>query len=287
LIGYLSGASGASGGAHATVAFLQGLKAAGYVEGQNVKIEYRAAEGRYDRLPQFATELVAMRVAVLATMDGDVTARVAKTATSTIPIVFAVGGDPVQLRLVASLNRPGGNVTGATWFTGALAAKKLGLLRDLVPTSTTIAVLVNPDNARMAFETKDAQEAAHAIGLQFQILSASNEQGFEPAFDTLVEKHAAALLVVGDAFFFSRRAQLVALAARYTIPAIYSLPDFVAAGGLMSYGANTDDADRSAGTYVGRILKGEKPADLPVVLPTKFELSSTSRPLRRSALMSR
>jgi putative ABC transport system substrate-binding protein len=251
-------------------AFHKGLGKSDYVEGRNVAIEYRWAEGHYDRLPTLTAELVAMRVAVLVIIGTDAGTRIAKQTTATIPIVFATGADPVQLGLVASLNRPGGNVTGATWFTSGLAAKRLGLMRVIVPKATTIGMLVNPDNARAAFETKDVQEAARSIGWQVHLVNANNERAFEPAFASFSQRRVGALLIVGDFFFSTRAEQLVALAARHSLPTIYSSTSYVAAGGLMSYGANLDDTYGLAGNYVGRILKGAKPADLPVQLPTKF-----------------
>jgi len=252
---------------------LRGLAETGFVDGQNVKLEYRWAEGQYDRLPKIAAALVGMRVSVLAAIGSDIGARVAKQATATIPIVFSIGADPVRIGLVASLARPGGNLTGATWFTGALAAKRLGILRYIVSaTTTTVGMLVNPDNERAAFEIKDAEEAGRAIGWEIVVQNARNENDFEPAFASFAQRHAAALLVVGDSFFYERRQHMAALAARHAIPAIYSLPEYVEAGGLMSYGANIAEANHTAGAYIGRILKGAKPADLPVQLPTKFEL---------------
>jgi putative ABC transport system substrate-binding protein len=271
VIGFLNGNSPDTN-PQSLAAFRKGLNDAGYVEGQNVKIEYRWANGQYDRLTALLAELIAIPVAILAATGGDVAALTAKAATSRIPIVFANGGDPVQLGLVTNLNRPGENITGASWFTGALAAKRLGLLRELVPTATVVAMLVNPANIRRDFETNDASEAARAIGWQIEIVNASSERDFEPAFANMARTHAAALVVAGDAFFTTQREQLAALAARYSIPAIYSLPINVQAGGLMSYGADTVDAYHQAGIYTGRILKGAKPGDLPVVLPTKFEL---------------
>ena len=227
--------------------FRDGLNEVGFVERKNVGVEYRWAEGQYDRLPWLAAELVGMRIVVLAAIGGDVIALAARAATATVPIVFAIGGDPIKLGLVASYNRPGGNVTGATWFTGSLAAKRLGLLRDLLPKATLIGVLVNPNNARADFETKDALEASHALGQQLLVLKADSESTIEAAFVTLAEKQAAALVVVGDAFFSSRHEQLVALAAHYAVPAIYSHRRFTLAGGLMNYGGIFADAYRQAG----------------------------------------
>jgi putative tryptophan/tyrosine transport system substrate-binding protein len=253
-------------------ASLRGLAESGFIDGQNVKLEYRFADGQYDRLPRITAALTGMRVSVLAALGSDIGARLAKEATKTTPIVFAIGGDPVQLGLVSSLARPASNVTGATWLTGGLAAKRLGMLRYIVPAATAVGMLVNPDNSRAAFETKDAEEAGRAIGWEIVIRNARAESDFEPAFESFAEHHAAALLVVGDSFFFSRRQQIAALAARRQIPAIYSLPEYAEAGGLMSYGGSSVEAYHTAGVYVGRILKGAKPADLPVQLPSKFEL---------------
>jgi putative ABC transport system substrate-binding protein len=253
-------------------ALFRALANSGFVDGQNVRIEHRWADGHYDLLPKIAAEFVSMRVAVLAAMGSDIGVRAAKEATSTIPIVFAIGGDPVQLGLVASLSRPGGNITGATWITGPLAVKRLGLLRHILPAVTTVSMLVNPDNSRAAFDVKDALDAARDIGWEIVIGEARSESDFEPVFATFEHHRAAAVLVVGDSFFYSHRQRLVALAARHAIPAIYSLPQYAEAGGLMSYGANFAESHLQAGTYIGRILRGEKPADLPVQLPTKFEL---------------
>jgi putative ABC transport system substrate-binding protein len=247
-----------------------GLKEAGYVEGQNVAVEYRFAEGRFDRLPAFASDLVRRQVAVLVA-SSDPAVLAAKQATTTIPIVFSVGSDPVEIGLVASLNRPGGNLTGAYQFTAGLEAKRLGLLHEMVPKATTIAVLVNPNLSRAETQLHDVREAAARLGVQLVVLRASAESEFDAAFATLVRQRAGALLVSSNPFFNIRRQQLVVLAARYAIPAIYQWREFAAAGGLMSYGTNLVDAYRQAGVYAGRILKGEKPGDLPVVQVTRFE----------------
>ena len=249
--------------------FLRGLKAAGYVEGQNVAIEYQWAEGQNDRLAALAADLVNRQVAVIVAGG---TSQQAKAATSTIPIVFTSGGDPVNLGLVVSLNRPGGNITGATFYSGALGAKQLVLLRELVPKAKVIGMLVNPSMASAAPQVKDAQEAARVIGQQIHVVNASSENEFEAAFRTLAQLRVHALLVAVDPLFDSHPRQLVELAARRTVPAVYNLREFVSAGGLMSYGASIADTYRQAGVYAGQILKGAKPADLPVVLPTKFEL---------------
>jgi putative ABC transport system substrate-binding protein len=270
VIGYLSPGSRESD-AYRLTPLRQGLGTAGYAEGQNLAIEYRWAEDHYDRLPALAADLIRHQVAVIVAV-ADVPARVAKAATSVTPIVFAIGSDPVTLGLVDGYAKPGSNVTGVSWFTGSVAAKRLGLLHDLVPTAITVGMIVNPDNVRLESETRDAQEAARATGQQLILLKANTESGIDEVFTTLVQEKAGALIVSGDAFFFSRREQFMALAARHAIPTLYSNRPYVTAGGLMSYGANPIDAYRQAGTYTGRILKGEKAANLPVMLPTKFEL---------------
>ena len=254
-------------------AFRQGLKDAGYVEGENVVIEYRWAEGQIDRLPALAAELVRRRVAMITTGGGPAAALAAKAATTTIPIVFVVGEDPVKLGLVASLARPGGNLTGINLVIGELTAKRLGLLRELVPGAARVAVLVNPANAANAETTlRDVEPAARAMGLQIQILKASTSREIEAAFATFVRERPDALFVGNDAFLTSRRVQLVHLATRHAIPANYPLRDFAEVGGLMSYGVNITDALRQVGVYAGRMLKDAKPADLPVVQSSKFEL---------------
>jgi putative tryptophan/tyrosine transport system substrate-binding protein len=258
--------------AHIAAAFRQGLEETGFVEGQNVAIEYRWAEGQYDRLPALAAELVGRQVAVLIATGGNPSPLVAKMATATIPIVFTTAADPVKDGLVASLNRPGGNLTGVSLFTSVLEAKRLGLLRELVPTAATIAVLLNPNNLLAETQLKDLQEAARSLGLQLDVLNASTERDLDMAFTTLVQKRAVALAVAADPFFNSRRQQIVALAARPALAAIYEWREFAAAGGLMSYGTSIADVYRQVGIYAGRILKGEKPAELPVLQPTKFEL---------------
>jgi putative ABC transport system substrate-binding protein len=253
--------------------FRQGLKDAGYVEGENVAIEYRWAENKFDRLPVLAADLVRRRVAVLATSGGIPVAFAAKAATTTIPIVFTVGEDPVRLGLVASLGQPGGNLTGINFLAGELATKRLELLRALVPGATRVAVLVNPAHATNTETTlRDVEPAAHAMGLQIQVLNASTSREIDAAFTTIVRERPDALFVGNDAFFNARRVQLVLLAGRHGVPAIYSDREYAEAGGLMTYGSNIVDVYRQVGDYAGRILKGAKPADLPVVQSSKFEL---------------
>jgi putative ABC transport system substrate-binding protein len=271
VIGFL-GPSSSTGFAPFRTPFKQSLKEAGYVEGQNIAIEYRWAEDQVDRLPALAAELVGLRVAVIATVTATAAALAAKNATATIPIVFAIGADPVKVGLVASLNRPGGNVTGVSFLSNALVAKQMELLRELAPTAAVIGVLINPSNPNADADEKAAAAAARLLGRQVNVAYAGSERDFDAAFAALVRQGSTALLVVPDATFTSRPLQLAALAARYTLPAIYSRGELPAAGGLMSYGSSLADAVRQAGVYVGRILNGAKPADLPVVQPTKFEL---------------
>jgi ABC-type uncharacterized transport system substrate-binding protein len=250
--------------------FRRGLGETGFVEAKDVAIEYRWADGQYDRLQSMAADLVSQRVAVIVA-GGPPAASAAKAATSVIPIVFTTGDDPVQAGLVSNLNRPGGNVTGVHLFLSNLSAKKLGLLRDLLPQATAIAGLFNPANRNDDVQVKDLQAAGKASGLRVQIAHASNDEEVESAFATLSKQQISAIIVGSDPYYTSRRAKIVTLAARYAIPAFYELRDFVDDGGLISYGTDINDGYRQAGTYAGRILKGEKPGDLPVLQSTKFQ----------------
>jgi putative ABC transport system substrate-binding protein len=270
VIGFLHGGAQAPN-AHVLIAFRNGLSESGFVEGQNVAIEFHWAEGRYDRLSAMALDFVHRQVAVIVA-GGIPAALAAKAATTTIPIVFTAGIDPVEIGLVASLNRPGGNLTGVNSYGGEVTAKGLGVMRDLVPSAAIIAILVNPKNQTAELITKQVQTAARAIGQQIRFLNASSERDVESAFATLVQQRVGALVVGNDVFFNSSVGQIAALAARHAIPTLYSRREFAAAGGLVSYGPGLDDAYRQNGIYAGRILKGEKPSDLPVVLPTKFDL---------------
>jgi putative ABC transport system substrate-binding protein len=271
VIGFLSGRS-SSEATYTLAAFHQGLNEGGYIEDQNVAIEYRWAEGQYDRLPALVADLVRRQVNVIAATGGTASGQAAKVATTTIPIVFTTGVDPVQDGLVASLNRPGGNATGMYFFQSAMEGKRLGLLHELVPTTGLMGVLVNPNNAPFEFQLQDVQEAARSIGQQIHVLRASTEQDIHAAFRTLVQMRIQTLLVCADPFFTGRREQIITLATHYAIPAIYELREYAMAGGLVSYGSSIFDAYRQVGIYTARILKGAKPADLPVVQPTKFEL---------------
>jgi len=270
VIGYLDGTSPGPG-APLVAAFRQGLSEGGYIEGLNLIIEYRWAEGHYDRLPALAGDLVGHKVDMIAT--GSVAGmQAAKSATSTIPVVFFGGGDLVAAGLIDSLARPGGNLTGFTTMSLELNPKRLELLSELVPQAKVIALLVNPKNPQTEGVVRDVQDAPRAKGVQLQILRAGTESEIDRAFASLVQLHAGALVVMGDAFFFSRREQLVALAARHAVPAIYDVHEYAAAGGLISYGPSLTGLWRQVGIYAARILKGEKPADLPVQQPTRFEL---------------
>src|SRR5215467_2527434 len=270
VIGFLNGAS-PEGYALYAAAFRQGLKEAGYIDGQNVTIEYRWAEGRYERLPAQAADLVRRQVSVIAATSSPAIP-VAKAATSTIPIVFTTGADPVKLGFVASMNRPGGNATGVNFFTAELGAKQAGLLHELIPGAARVGLLVNPNFPATDAQTRDVTTAAFAIGFQIDVMQASDSRAIEGAFGALVRNRADALLVGSDTFFVSRRLQIATLAARHALPAVYALREFAEAGGLMSYGASQTEAYRQAGIYTGKILKGAKPADLPVMQSTKFEL---------------
>ena len=271
VVGYLS--TGLPGPfAPFVAAFRQGLSETGYVEGQNLAIEYRWAEGSYDRLPALAADLVGRKVDVIVASGGIPSALAAKSATSTIPIVFSTGTDPVADGLVASLARPGGNLTGTAFMLAELVPKRLELLSELVPQAKVIALLVNPNNPVTERMIRDVQEAARAKGVQLPILKARTEGEIDAAFATLIQLHAGALVIGTDPFFNSRREQFVALASRYAVPAIERFREFAASGGLISYGPSLTSAYRQTGVYAGKILNGAKPADLPVVRPTTFEL---------------
>jgi putative tryptophan/tyrosine transport system substrate-binding protein len=256
--------------ANLLAAFRRGLAQNGYVEGQTVTINYRWADGQYDRLGAMAAELARQPVAVLVA-GAEPAVLAAKAATSTIPIVFSIGSDPVELRLVASYNRPGGNVTGINMLTTTLEAKRLGLLHQLVPQATTLGVLLHTDYPTAERQLRDVQTAVHAANLQIHVLRVSNDREIETAFETIARQHIGALTVVGSTFFDARREQLVALAARHAVPTMYQFREYVTAGGLMSYGTDLADVYRQVGIYTGRVLKGSKPADLPILQPTKFE----------------
>jgi putative tryptophan/tyrosine transport system substrate-binding protein len=253
-------------------AFKRGMNETGYFDGKNVVIEYRWAAGHFDRLPALADELVQKQVALIVTFGGTASARAAKTATSSIPIVFSIGDDPVKLGLVTNLSRPEGNITGATNFYGELAAKQLGLLRGLVPSAAVIAIIANPNEPASEFQISDALAAAKSIQQELIVFRASTESEIETAFANLVQRHAGALLLGANPFFVTRIGQIVSLANRYAVPAMYWRRELVEAGGLISYGANPTEIYTVIGRYAGRILAGAKPADLPVQLPTKFEL---------------
>jgi ABC-type uncharacterized transport system substrate-binding protein len=257
--------------AHLVAAFRRGLGEIGYVEGRNVSVQYRWAHNNDDRLPELAADLVRLRVSVIVAPGSTAAAVAAKSATTTIPIVFSAGGDPVQLGLVASLNRPGGNVTGVGSMSGELGAKRLGLLQELVPRAARFAVLTNPNNPLAKAYVTDVQTAAAAIGRQIEVLTATTTNDIDTAFAVLVERRVDALLVGLDPLFVSRRVQLATLAARHAVPAIYPFREDAEAGGLMSYGPSNTDLVRQAGIYTGRILKGEKPADMPILRATRFD----------------
>lgn len=258
-----------TGGPHAVSAFHSGLSEMGYVEGRNVAIELRTTD-QFDQLPALAAELVRRQMSVFAALGG-LPAAVAKAATTTIPIVFSIGGDPIELGLVGSLNRPEGNVTGVTFFAAQLLQKQVGLLRELVPKAAVLGFLVNPDNPRRQADVASIEAAARSLSLKTYVVNAGTERDLDAAFASLVRAHADALIIGGDAFAFRARTSIAALAAHHALPAIFWSREYAQAGGLMTYGASVADAYRQAGVYAGRILKGEKPRDLPVMQPTKFE----------------
>jgi ABC-type uncharacterized transport system substrate-binding protein len=270
VIGYLSARS-PDDTAHLVAAFRKGLSESGFVEGQNVVIEYRWALGQHDRLPAQALELAQRPVDIIVSIGGESAALAAKRATSTIPIVFIIGGDPVVLRLVASYNQPGGNATGVNILTADLEPKRLGILHQIVPQAETIAVLLNPNFPPYERQLQDVQEAAQARGLKIHVLRAATDREIDAAFETVAQEHIDAIMVAADPFFDTRRNKLVALAASHAVPTMYQFREFATAGGLMSYGVDTLDPNRQAGVYAGLILRGAKPANLPVLQPTKFE----------------
>jgi putative tryptophan/tyrosine transport system substrate-binding protein len=270
VIGYLSARS-RDDTSHLIAAFQRGLAENGYVEGRNVTIEYRFAQGAYEKLPEMAAELVRRSVAVIASTGGETAALAAKAATSTIPIVFAVGGDPVKEGLVASFSRPGGNATGIALFTNQLEPKRLALLHELLPQAKMIGCLLNPSSTSSESQLADMQDAANALRLSISVLRADSDREIDAAFETIAQQHIPALAVVASPFFDTRRDKLVALAERYAVPTTYHSREFTQAGGLMSYGIDFSDSYRTVGAYTGRVLKGEKPADLPIQRPSKFE----------------
>jgi putative tryptophan/tyrosine transport system substrate-binding protein len=271
VIGFLSSRS-VDDSARVVAAFREGFAEIGYVEGRNAAIEFRWAQGQFDRLPELAAELVRRPVTVLAAVGGHQTPRAVQAATNAIPIVFGIGEDPVKEGLVPNLNRPGANATGATFFTALLGAKRLGRLRDLVPKAEVVGLLVNQNTSQGQGQIRDVQQAAHDLGQRLVILNGGSDEDIDAAFASLARQRVAALLVGADPFFDPRRDRLIGLVAQHQVPAIYQFRDYALAGGLMSYGASITDLYRQVGVYVGRVLKGEKPADLPVMLPTKFEL---------------
>ena len=271
VIGFLRNSS-PDGSANLLSALRRGLNEGGYIEGRNLLIEYRWSENRFDRLPELAVDVVRRQCALIVAA-GNAAALAAKAATPTIPIVFATGDDPIHVGLVASLNRPGGNLTGIFFNNGAdVESKQVGLLREVLPNAVVMGVLVNPKGPQAGFQARNAQVAAQALGMSALILNASSEADFDMIFATLAQKRAGALLITGDAFFTGQLDRLAALMARQGIPAIHGLREFAAAGGLMSYGASITDAYRQAGIYTGKVLKGARPADLPIQQPTKYEL---------------
>jgi putative ABC transport system substrate-binding protein len=269
-LGFLAVDPGES--ADLVAAFRRGLAEGGYVEGQNVALEFRWGEGRYERLTAYAAELVRRAVTVIVTAGGDPAAQAAKAATATIPIVFVSGSDPVKVGLVASLNRPGGNITGVHMLILGLGAKRLGLLHELMPAVNPVGILVNPNFADAQTQLRDVEDAAQSLGLKLVVEQAGTEFEFETAFADLARQKAGAILVIADPFFTSQRVEIAALAARYAMPAVFELREYAAAGGLMSYGPDLADGYRQGGVYAGKILKGQKPAELPVEQPTKLGL---------------
>jgi ABC-type uncharacterized transport system substrate-binding protein len=271
VVGFLHGGSPAER-AHVIAAFRQGLGAAGYVEGQNVIIEYRWADDQFDRLPALAAELVRRRVSVIATPAGSVATVAAQAATTTIPIVFGTENDPIKAGLVTSFNRPSGNATGVYFLSGGLGEKRLGLIRELLPRADLVGLLLNPNNPLADATTTEVRAAASTVGQQIEVLHASNSQEIDAVLASLLQKRASAFVLSPDPLFFTRRVQLVTLATRYGIPAIYTSREFAQVGGLMSYGPDLPDVWRQVGNYIGRVLKGAKPGDLPVMQSTKLEL---------------
>ena len=269
---------------HLVPAFRKGLSETGYVEGHNVAMEFRWARGQYDQLPELAADLVRRRVVAIATPDSMPAALAAKAATTTIPIVFGTGGDPIQTGLVASLSRPGGNVTGVSAMNVEVVAKRFGLMHEFIPGAARFALLVNPSSPLTETTIKGVHTAASSIGRQLEVLAANTNRDIDAAFATLVQKKTDALLIAGDVFFTDRLVQLATLAVHHRVPASYSIRDFVATGGLMSYGSSFADMFRQAGIYTGRILKGEKPADLPILQPTKFEFVINAQTTRMLGL---
>jgi len=283
VIGFLNSQSAGSF-SHLLAGFQQGMREAGFLEGRNIQIEYRWAEGRYEQLPALANDLARRGIAVLVATGGEPAALAAKGSTQTIPIVFLIGGDPVKMGLVASMNQPGGNVTGLTLLSTEIERKRLALLQELLPKASLIAMLINPDFPATENRRQDVLEAASRVGLKTTVVSASSESQFEPAFTTAVEQRADALMVFADPFFNSRRDQLATLAAHYKIPAIYEVREYALAGGLMSYGASIVELYREVAHYAGRILKGAKPSDLPIMQPTKFDFVINQKAARGLAL---
>jgi putative ABC transport system substrate-binding protein len=279
LIGFMTSRSSRDSEPH-TTAFLQGLSEAGYVPGQNVKIEYRWADGHYEHLPQLAAELVGLRPAALVAAGGEPSALAAKSATATIPIIFVIGGDPVGTGLTASLNRPNTNATGVTFVTTELGGKRVDLISELVPNATTIALLVNPNMSGTDAHIQSVRVAADALHRRLLVLRAGTPREIEPSFDLIAKEAAGALVVQNDPFFDSQRDRLIASAAQYAVPAIYHIREYPASGGLMSYGASLLDTYRQMGTLTGRILKGDHPQDIPVLQPTRFELVINSKTAR-------